>query len=335
MAMDCTKFTSSSSTWLKNGSSGAQVTELQTILKKLGYYTKSSSGTELKIDGSFGSWTESAVKNFQGKTGNTKDGKVGPATCKSLNEKISAVTTAESNVDGFDCSKVNLKQNQSNDKTLVTQLQTWLKAMGYYTTSSNGTELKIDGVYGQFTAEAVKKFQQTVPSLSVDGWFGAKTCPEFNKAYKDFLAKKAAETVKKETKKVKKAEEIIIDADAANYLDNKKQANFIIEGVYMIHSAVEDTRSVESGDWQTLELLGNKTYTYRGHIQPREYDVTVYMREWEDYMKCRPALIQMTQKVCQCSGKDITAGKYVVTWTYARENKKWIKIVFHLLQFRG
>jgi peptidoglycan hydrolase-like protein with peptidoglycan-binding domain len=334
MTLDCTKLTSNSTTWLRNGSSGAQVTELQTILKKLGYYTKAN-GKELQIDGSFGSWTEKAVINFQSKTGNTKDGKVGPATCKSLNEKDNAVTVAKNSTDGFDCTKVNLKQNQSNDINLVMQLQTWLKDLGYYTTSSNGTELKIDGNYGTWTAEAVKKFQQTIPTLSDDGWFGSKTCPELNKAYKEYLAKKAAATSKADAKKVKKAEEIVIDATAANYLQDPKKANFIIEGVYMIHSAVEDTRSVESGDWQTVELLGNKTYTYLGHLQPREYDVTVYMREKEDYLKCRPALIQMTKKVCQCSGRDITAGKYVITWSYSRENKNWVKIVFHLLQYRG
>ena len=74
--MDCSKIK------LKKGSSGTQVKELQTALQKLGYYTA-------KIDGSFGSITETAVKNFQKKYNLVIDGWVGSETCKKLQQLTS------------------------------------------------------------------------------------------------------------------------------------------------------------------------------------------------------------------------------------------------------
>lgn len=85
--IDCTKVS------LKNGSKGEQVTVLQQMLNKLGYYT-------MKIDGIFGYYTGLAVKAFQRKTGHTADGWFGPKTCPDLkkvfNEKIKSTTTTSS-----------------------------------------------------------------------------------------------------------------------------------------------------------------------------------------------------------------------------------------------
>ncbi len=61
----------------QKGSSGQKVTEIQTRLKEWGYYSG-------KVDGVFGSGTETAVKKFQRKNGLTADGKVGPATLAAL-----------------------------------------------------------------------------------------------------------------------------------------------------------------------------------------------------------------------------------------------------------
>ena len=81
--IDCTKVS------LKNGSKGEQVTVLQQMLNKLGYYTK-------KIDGDFGYYTGLAVKAFQRKTGHTADGWFGTKTCPDLkkvfNEKYGSST---------------------------------------------------------------------------------------------------------------------------------------------------------------------------------------------------------------------------------------------------
>lgn len=61
----------------KKGSSGAVVTQIQTKLKSLGYYT----GT---VDGIYGSGTERAVRAFQQKNGLTVDGKAGDQTLAAM-----------------------------------------------------------------------------------------------------------------------------------------------------------------------------------------------------------------------------------------------------------
>ena len=71
---------------LKRGSQGDDVKILQTGLTKMGYYTG-------KIDGDFGSLTESAVKKLQAATGQTQDGWLGPKTCPEFNKKLGIDTT--------------------------------------------------------------------------------------------------------------------------------------------------------------------------------------------------------------------------------------------------
>ena len=61
---------------LKMGSKGAEVSDLQTRLKKLGY--------KLDVDGVFGNVTYSTVKLFQAKYKLTVDGIVGEDTWKQL-----------------------------------------------------------------------------------------------------------------------------------------------------------------------------------------------------------------------------------------------------------
>lgn len=61
----------------KYGSRGNEVTQIQTKLKRWGYYTGS-------VDGIYGSKTVAAVKYFQRKNGLTVDGIAGPATLKAM-----------------------------------------------------------------------------------------------------------------------------------------------------------------------------------------------------------------------------------------------------------
>ena len=61
----------------KYGSRGEEVRQIQTKLKRWGYYTGS-------VDGIFGSQTLSAVKYFQRKNGLTADGIAGPATLRAM-----------------------------------------------------------------------------------------------------------------------------------------------------------------------------------------------------------------------------------------------------------
>ncbi|MEG1461036.1 MAG: spore cortex-lytic enzyme [Oscillospiraceae bacterium] len=68
----------------KKGSTGGTVSQIQTTLKNQGLYSG-------KVDGVFGSSTETAVKAFQKNKGLTADGKVGNATLKAMG--ISAGTS--------------------------------------------------------------------------------------------------------------------------------------------------------------------------------------------------------------------------------------------------
>ena len=61
----------------KYGSRGEEVKQIQTKLKRWGYYSGN-------VDGIYGSQTLSAVKYFQRKNGLTVDGIAGPATLKAL-----------------------------------------------------------------------------------------------------------------------------------------------------------------------------------------------------------------------------------------------------------
>ena len=171
---DCTN------TSLKEKSSDTEkVKTLQTHLTTLGYYNAS-------VDGVFGPVTTKAVKAFQKAYNLKDDGWFGSESCKKMNQALDAKqgTTSNTGVEGFDCSKVNLKRN-STDKAGVKKLQTMLKALGYYTR-------EVDGDFGKFTEDAVKAFQNAT-GHDPDGVFGPKTCPDLNKAY---TAKTGSSSVK-------------------------------------------------------------------------------------------------------------------------------------------
>lgn len=74
----------------KFGSSGNEVTQIQTKLKKWGYYTGS-------VDGIYGSRTVSAVKSFQRKNQLTVDGIAGKATLAAMGIQSSSNTGSDSN----------------------------------------------------------------------------------------------------------------------------------------------------------------------------------------------------------------------------------------------
>ncbi len=86
---------------VKVGSSGTVVKNIQTKLKRWGYYTGA-------VDGIYGSKTKSAVQYFQRKNGLTADGIVGNATAKAMGITLSGgssstgTTTKPSNVSNSD-----------------------------------------------------------------------------------------------------------------------------------------------------------------------------------------------------------------------------------------
>ncbi|MEI3394611.1 MAG: spore cortex-lytic enzyme [Clostridia bacterium] len=81
--------TESVETLSKYGSRGSEVTQIQTKLKRWGYYSGS-------IDGIYGNQTVNAVKYFQRKNGLTVDGIAGPATLKAMGITSSSSSSSSS-----------------------------------------------------------------------------------------------------------------------------------------------------------------------------------------------------------------------------------------------
>ena len=73
----------------KYGSRGSEVTQIQTKLKRWGYYNGN-------IDGIYGTQTVNAVKYFQRKNGLTADGIAGPATLKAMGIYSSSSSSSSS-----------------------------------------------------------------------------------------------------------------------------------------------------------------------------------------------------------------------------------------------
>ena len=145
---------------LRMGDSGSAVKDLQTKLKKLGYY----SGT---VDSTFGSGTYAAVRAFQKKYNLTADGVAGSETLKKLD---SAYKNADSDKDDD-----SLRKGATG--SAVKNLQTKLKKLGFYNAS-------IDGDYGDTTVAAVKAFQKKY-NLTADGVAGSETLKKLDSAYKN------------------------------------------------------------------------------------------------------------------------------------------------------
>ena len=151
---------SSSATRLEKGSTGSAVKDLQTKLKKLGYY-------DAYVDGDYGDTTVAAVKAFQKKYNLTADGIAGKETLKKLD---SAYKNADSDKDVD-----SLRMGDSG--SAVKDLQTKLKKLGYY----DGT---VDSTFGSGTYAAVKAFQKKY-NLTADGVAGSETLKKLDSAYKN------------------------------------------------------------------------------------------------------------------------------------------------------
>ena len=151
---------SSSATRLEKGSTGSDVKDLQTKLKKIGYY-------DAYVDGDYGDTTVAAVKAFQKKYNLTADGIAGKETLKKLD---SVYKNADSDKDDD-----SLRMGDSG--SAVKDLQTKLKKLGYY----DGT---VDSTFGSGTYAAVRAFQKKY-NLTADGVAGSETLKKLDTAYKN------------------------------------------------------------------------------------------------------------------------------------------------------
>ena len=151
---------SSSATRLEKGSTGSDVKDLQTKLKKLGYY-------DAYVDGDYGDTTVAAVKAFQKKYNLTADGIAGKETLKKLDSVYENANSAK-DVDSL---------RMGDSGSAVKDLQTKLKKLGYY----DGT---VDSTFGSGTYAAVKAFQKKY-NLTADGVAGSETLKKLDSAYKN------------------------------------------------------------------------------------------------------------------------------------------------------
>ena len=163
---------SSSATRLEKGSTGSDVKDLQTKLKKLGYY-------DAYVDGDYGDTTVAAVKAFQKKYNLTADGIAGKETLKKLD---SAYKNADSDKD-------NDSLRMGDSGSAVKDLQTKLKKLGYY----DGT---VDSTFGSGTYAAVRAFQKKY-NLTADGVVGSETLKKLDSAYKNANSDKDDDSLRK------------------------------------------------------------------------------------------------------------------------------------------
>ena len=150
------------------GEQSTNVRKMQDKLRSKGFYKGA-------VDGKFGPSTKTAVIKFQKSVGITADGKPGNKTLTALYHGKSAINKADDGEKLYNA-------NPSDPHTLyygctgrrVERLQYALKKAGVY-------KGNLDGVYGDLTYEAVRKYQRQ-KGLYVDGMAGTRT---LNSLYKN------------------------------------------------------------------------------------------------------------------------------------------------------
>lgn len=142
-------------TYIRLGSTGSEVSDLQTALKALGYYAGD-------ITGHAGEKTVTAIKAFQSKYGLTADGVAGPDTLEKIQTVYSGSSSSASSASWIGADTVK-------------EVQTMLKAIGLYTG-------EITGSIGSKTDAAIRSFQKKY-GLTVDGIPGTQTISKLTSVY--------------------------------------------------------------------------------------------------------------------------------------------------------
>lgn len=152
-------------TYIKLGSSGSEVSDLQTALKSLGYYTGA-------ITGHAGEKTVAAIQAFQSKYGLKADGIAGTRTLSAIDYALgissgSSLGTSVSGSSSF---------GLGDTSATILWMQELLKELGYYSAECTGH-------FGSKTQAAVKLFQ-AAHGLTADGIVGSKTLAALQAAEK-------------------------------------------------------------------------------------------------------------------------------------------------------
>ncbi len=156
-------------TALRTGSKGNEVRLVQFWLRVAA--DNYSTLHTVTVDGNFGSGTAAAVKAFQSLFGLTADGVVGRATWAKLNEV--GIAVANKLVDpGVKPGQFITTLRQGSTGTPVRALQYYLRLIAEYWPGV--PSVAVDGVFGAATTESVKAWQQQA-GLTVDGIVGTAT----------------------------------------------------------------------------------------------------------------------------------------------------------------
>lgn len=139
---------------IQKGDEGASVTYIQKLLWEMNY--------TMEVDGIFGNGTETVVKQFQRDHFLEETGIVTPMLRGAMEEELNMQRQTEQRA-----STASYLQ-KGNAGAAVQALQTALNNAGA------NPRLKTDGVFGEKTVDAVKKFQRS-KKLKVDGVAGPKT----------------------------------------------------------------------------------------------------------------------------------------------------------------
>lgn len=142
-------------TYIRLGSTGSEVSDLQTALKALGYYAGDITGHAREK-------TVTAIKAFQSKYGLTADGVAGPDTLEKIQTVYSGSSSSASSASWIGADTVK-------------EVQTMLKAIGLYTG-------EITGSIGSKTDAAIRSFQKKY-GLTVDGIPGTQTISKLTSVY--------------------------------------------------------------------------------------------------------------------------------------------------------
>ena len=167
-------------TTLRQGSTGSAVEQLQFWLNTLAQYDAGIPSTA--VDGVFGSRTAAAVRAFQRREGLTADGVVGRTTWTALYNEFRSIQSDNGTPNAYPGTPL----RQGSRGQSVRLVQFWLKiARTVYTSLRSVT---VDGVFGEATTAAVKRFQSYF-GLTSDGVVGRTTWQKLYEVYNDIANK--------------------------------------------------------------------------------------------------------------------------------------------------
>ncbi|MFC0273833.1 peptidoglycan-binding protein [Metabacillus herbersteinensis] len=142
---------------IREGDTGAFVRDTQRELISAGF-----SLPRFGADGQFGEETENAVMRFQKRYNLLVDGLVGPQTLNKLQE------VNQQRRSGSDYPLPTGVFRRGSEGEAVRQIQRALKQLRY----DPGV---VDGIYGQRTEDAIRRFQSMFAALKDDGVYGPNT----------------------------------------------------------------------------------------------------------------------------------------------------------------